>query len=126
MIKETLTNKEGFVNLKYFIPSYLITAFNKRMSELTPVRASSSQKQYAEGENIKNLPDISVWWSQVVDNWPEVIKIRRILDPLIIQNFTRFQFYVSDVVTIKGKSTWINPHVDTPHRFDKWNFDEKL
>ncbi len=126
MIKETLTIKEGFVNLQNFIPSYLINAFNKRLNELNPVRASSSKKQYAEKENIKQLPDVSVWWSQIVDSWPELIKIRRIVDPLVMQNFTKFNFYVSDVVTIKSNSQWINPHVDTPHRFSKWNFDETL
>ena len=125
-ITQTLTTGNGYVNLQGFIPSHLITTFRKRVFDLYPVRASSSKKVYAERDDIKNLEDISVWWSQQVDDFPETQAIRRIVDPLIIQNFVSLKHYVSDVVTINSKSTWINPHVDTPHRFAKWNYDPRL
>ena len=35
-------------------------------------------------------------------------------------------FYASDIVTINGDSKWVNPHVDTPHRFKEWNMDSRL
>jgi len=123
---ETLSRGEGYINLQSFIPNHLITNFRKRMFDLRPVRASSSKKVYAERDDIKNLEDISVWWSQTVNDYPETLAIRRLLDPLVTQNFANFAFYVSDVVTINAKSTWINPHVDTPHRFTKWNYDPRL
>lgn len=125
-INISLTTGEGYVNLQNFVPSHLITSFRKRVFELKPVRASSSKKVYAERDDIKNLEDISVWWSQQVDDFPETLAIRRLVDPLIVQNFGKFSHYISDVVTINSKSTWINPHVDTPHRFTKWNYDPRL
>lgn len=125
-IKETLTTGEGYVNLQNFIPSHLITNFRKKIYDLIPVRASSSKKQYAEKTEIKKLPDISVWWSQAVDDFDETKAIRRIVDPLIFHNFGNFSHYISDVVTINSKSTWVNPHVDTPHRFENWNYDPRL
>jgi len=127
---EDLTQKlmrgEGYINLQSFIPSHLITNFRKRLFDLYPVRASSSKKQYAEKDDIKNLSDISVWWSQSVDDFDETKAIRRLVDPLILQNFTRFSHYITDVVTINSKSGWLSPHVDTPHRFTKWNYDARL
>lgn len=126
MIKEKLIEKEGYCLLEHLIPNYLITSFNKRLEDLYPVRASSKNKIYAEKNNIKNLSDISVWWSQSVDEFPELMSIKRIIDPLIIQNFTNLSHYVSDVVTINPKTNWINPHVDTPNRFKKWNYDKSL
>lgn len=125
-INLSLNRGEGYVNLQNFIPSHLITNFRKRMFDLKPVRASSSKKVYAERDDVKTLDDISVWWSQQVDDFPETQAIRRLVDPLIIQNFGTFSHYISDVVTINSKSTWINPHVDTPHRFTKWNYDPRL
>lgn len=125
-IIETLTVGEGYIILQNFIPNHLITNFSKRICELLPVRASSSKKVYAEREHVQKLEDISVWWSQTVDAFPETLAIRQLVDPLITENFSEFSHYVSDVVTISSKSTWINPHVDTPHRFTKWNYDSKL
>jgi len=125
-IKEKLVTGPGYVLLESFIPSWLISAFKARMMDLKPVRASSADKKYAERDDIKNLPDISVYWSQAVDDFDEVIKIRRLVDPLITQNFPRLSHYISDTVTINPGSNWINPHVDTPHRFSKYNYDPRL
>ena len=36
------------------------------------------------------------------------------------------EWYASDIVTINAGSTWINPHVDTPHRFKKYNFNKNF
>jgi len=96
------------------------------LSELYHVRASSSKKAYAEKEDIKNLENISVWWSQTVHEFPETQKILKLIDPLIKTNFTNLTFYASDVVTILSGSNWVSPHVDTPHRFSKYNFDKRL
>lgn len=125
-LRNKLVNEEGYHLYEKLIPSFYITDLNKRLLELYPVRASSSDKIYAEKDDIKNLPDISVWWSQTVENFPEVTKIKRIIDPIVLSAFPKLQFYASDIVTINKGSKWISPHVDTPHRFAKYNFDKRL
>lgn len=125
-IKDTINNKEGYVLLEGMIPRLLIADFNNRSKDLYPVRAVSSTRKYAERDDIKNLDDITVWWSQEVSEFPEVKKILKIVDPVITSNFGNLRFYASDTVFIKSGSSWINPHVDTPHRFKKYNFDKRL
>jgi ectoine hydroxylase-related dioxygenase (phytanoyl-CoA dioxygenase family) len=125
-IKPTLESKEGYMIWESFIPELCITDFNNRLKDLYPVRASSSKKVYAERDNIKNLEDISVWWSQSVTDFPEVKKIQKYIDPIIEHNLPNLKHYASDCVFINSGSTWVNPHVDTPHRFDKWNYDKRL
>ncbi len=125
-LKSTIENGEGYIIWESFIPEILIADFKNRLKDLYPVRASSSKKVYAERDNIKNLEDISVWWSQSVSDFPEVQKIQKLIDPIIEHNFTNLKHYASDCVFIKAGSTWVNPHVDTPHRFDKWNLDKRV
>lgn len=125
-IRDSLITGKGYEILESFIPAILISDFKARLKDLYPVRASSSKKVYAERDDIKNLEDISVWWSQMVDEWPESKAIRKLIDPIIKSHFADLEMYANDVVFIKSGSSWINPHIDTPHRFDKWNFDKKL
>lgn len=123
--KKILIDKEGFVIIENLIPHTLIDNVVSRLSELKPVRASSKTKIYAEREQIKNLPDIAVWWSQMVMDWPEVKEIEKITRPYM-GVLNQPIFYASDIVTIEKNSNWINPHVDTPHRFAQYNFDRNL
>ena len=125
-IKPIIETGAGYVIWESFIPELYISDFNARLKDLYPVRASSSKKVYAERDDIKNLEDISVWWSQSVSEFPEVKKIQRFIDPVMEHNFPNLKFYASDCVYIKAGSTWVNPHVDTPHRFSKWNYDKRL
>jgi ectoine hydroxylase-related dioxygenase (phytanoyl-CoA dioxygenase family) len=121
-----LTEGPGYIFLENVIPDDLIDGINSKLDTLYPVRASSADKHYAEKDAIKNLPDISVWWSQMTMDWPEVIAINDILMPRISEELDNAIWYASDVVTINGDSKWVNPHVDTPHRFEQWNEDERL
>jgi len=125
-LKNTLEQGQGYEILSGFIPSVLIADYKKILGQLHPVRASSSKKVYAEREEIEKLDDISVWWSQTVETFPEFQKIKKLVDPVIYNNFPTLQFYASDNVTINARSQWLSPHVDTPHRFEKWNFDKRL
>lgn len=125
-IKEQLTTGKGYVIYEHFLPSYLIADIKSILSEVYPVRASSSKKVYAERDDIKNLEDISVWWSQSVDGYKPVQKVRQLIDNIVENNFAKLKFYASDIVTIKSGSTWVSPHVDTPHRFEKWNYVKDL
>ena len=121
-----LTEGEGYLFFENSIPVELIDAINSKLDTLYPVRATSSGKIYAEGDKIKDLPDISYWWSQMVMDWPEVISVNDILLPIISEQLDNAVFYASDIVTINGDTKLVNPHVDTPHRFKRWNTDERL
>lgn len=125
-IKDKLESAEGYLILPGFIPALLVADYKSILKDLYPVRASSSKKVYAERDDIKNLEDISVWWSQTVHDYKPFKDIKKLVDPLVQNNFPNLAFYASDTVTINPKSQWISPHVDTPHRFDKWNFDKRL
>jgi ectoine hydroxylase-related dioxygenase (phytanoyl-CoA dioxygenase family) len=121
-----LVEGDGYLFFENIIPIDLIDSINNKLDTLYPVRAVSSDRQYAERDKIKELPDINVWWSQMVMDWPEVQTINELLIPKINLELNDAVFYASDVVTINGDSKWINPHVDTPHRFKQWNEDERL
>jgi hypothetical protein len=121
-----LTVGKGYVVLENLIPLSYIDEVLTIYPKLHPVRASSSDKVYAERDDIETLKDISVWWSQTVDQFEPVIKIKEILDKLIEPTLPNIKFYASDTVTINPYSRWVSPHVDTPHRFDLWNFDKRL
>ena len=125
-IKSIIENKEGYVLLERVIPHNLIDDFVSKISELKPVRASNSDKKYAERDAIKELENINVWWSQEVSQLIECQKIKDIIDPILTTNFPNLEFYASDCVFIESKSQWVNPHVDTPYRFKKYNFDKRL
>lgn len=126
IIKSQLTQEDGYIVIERCIPEVLIDNLTKRLYELYPVRASSSNHKYAERDEIKNLTDISVWWSQMVMHWPEVIEIEKIVSEHIKVHLNNLAWYASDIVVIEGFSKWINPHVDTPHRFKKYNYDKRL
>lgn len=125
-IKNIIESQEGYIVITNIIPIDLIDSFYSKLSELRPVRASSSKKVYAEKEQIQHLSDIAVWWSQTVEKYHEVIKIEKIIGEIIKKNFETLDFYTSDTVTIQAYTNWINPHVDTPHRFKRWNYDKRL
>jgi ectoine hydroxylase-related dioxygenase (phytanoyl-CoA dioxygenase family) len=124
--KDFLTNGDGWLVKERLIPETLIDNFVDRMHELHPVRALSRDKQYAEKDNIKDLKDISIWWSQTVMDWPEMQAIKAIIDEQVNPTLDLPTFYASDVVVIESQSNLTNPHVDTPHRFKQWNEDERL
>ena len=58
-------------------------------------------------------------------DWNDINKIKILISKIKLE-LDDALFYASDVVTINGDSKWINPHVDTPHRFKQWNEDERL
>lgn len=124
--KSVLTEGEGYKVLPGFIPRTLISHFLLRLKDLYPIRAISNDKKYAERDDIKNLENISVWWSQTVDHMPEAQAIQKLVNPIIQTHFTNLNMYANDTVTISAGSTFVNPHVDTPHRFSKYNFDKRL
>ena len=48
-------------------------------------------------------------------------QINDIVFPIIQSHMQGAEFYASDIVTINGPSRWVGPHVDTPHRFERYN-----
>ena len=123
---KNLTEGEGYIFLESVIPADLIDNINSKLDTLRMVRASSSGKTYAERDKIKDLPNVSVWWSQMIMDWPEVNIINDFLITRIEKELDNAVLYASDIVTINGDSKWVNPHVDTPHRFKKWHNDTRL
>lgn len=126
MVKSQLIDGNGYVVIDNLIPLNLIDSVQSKVETLHPVRASSSNKKYAEKDKIKELPDIAVWWSQMVMDWPEVIEINNILYEKVKEHLHDAVWYASDIVVIEKQSKWVNPHVDTPHRFKKYNYDKRL
>jgi ectoine hydroxylase-related dioxygenase (phytanoyl-CoA dioxygenase family) len=126
VVKHQLTTGNGYLILEKIIPDELIDSILAKKELLYPVRASSSNKKYAERNEIEKLPNVSVWWSQFVMDWPEVIQIEQLINPTVNMHLPKAEWYASDIVTINAGSTWINPHVDTPHRFKKYNFNKNF
>lgn len=126
IVKSQLTENTGYIVLEKIIPDHLVDSIVAKLDTLYPVRASSSTKKYAEKDDIKNLTDISVWWSQMVMDWPEVIEINNLIIDKVKEHLHNAEWYASDIVTIEKHSKWINPHIDTPHRFKKYNYDRRL
>jgi ectoine hydroxylase-related dioxygenase (phytanoyl-CoA dioxygenase family) len=124
--KAILTEGEGYKVLPGFIPRDLIASFNTRLKDLYPVRAASNDKSYAEKSDIQKLTNVAVWWSQLLHDMPESQAIRKLIDPIITAHFGNMVMYANDSVTISAGSTFVNPHVDTPHRFKKFNYDTRL
>ena len=117
----------GYVVIERHIPETLIDSINNRLNELKPVRALSSDKKYAEKDKIQTeLKDIAIWWSQMVMDWDEVKAIEKLISPIVLPRMTNGKWYASDIVTIETQSNFVNPHVDTPHRFPKWTEDKRL
>jgi ectoine hydroxylase-related dioxygenase (phytanoyl-CoA dioxygenase family) len=124
--KQILIEQDGYMILEDVIPHNLLDSFNSKIDTLHIVRASSSEKVYAERGEISNLPDISVWWSQLIMDFPEVIEMNNIISEVVSECINDSVWYASDTVIINPKSEWVNPHVDTPHRFTKWADDRRL
>lgn len=120
------TEGEGYIILKDIIPTELINNLIHRIPDLYPVRASSADKEYAERDDISSLNSIAVWWSQSVLDLPEAKEIEELIGSLIRYNFQNMRLYSSDVVFVNPYTNYVNPHVDTPHRFKQYNFNHKL
>ena len=125
-LRQILKDEAGYMVFEKLIPEKLIDSAVEKFTDLYPVRASSSKKRYAERDKIKELEDISVWWSQLVGEREEVKAIQTYVDHYASQILKDPVMYASDVVFIEANSVWVNPHVDTPYRFNKWNFDQEL
>lgn len=124
--RNKLTDLEGWFVEPVFVPIEKINQFNLRLDDLVPQRALDVDKQYAEGAAIAQLNDVAVWWSQQVLDWIEFQSIEESTRHLAVDLLTEPVLYAADVVTIEPTGRIINPHVDSPHRFEQWNFDRRL
>jgi ectoine hydroxylase-related dioxygenase (phytanoyl-CoA dioxygenase family) len=121
-----LITGDGYVVIENVIPHELLDSLVSKQDTLYPVRASSNNKKYAERDEIKNLPNISVWWSQMVMDWPEVIEIEKLISVEVLKYLSDPVWYASDIVVLEPNSKWISPHIDTPHRFKAYNYNKNL
>jgi ectoine hydroxylase-related dioxygenase (phytanoyl-CoA dioxygenase family) len=124
--RKKLIYGKGWLLKKSYIKDSLIDIFYDRIDRLGPRRAIDINKNYAEGAGILDLGKLAIWWSQQVLDWPEFQSIEKITFDLVRSILLDPRLYAADVVTIEPGSNIINPHVDTPHRFPEWNFDQRL
>ncbi len=124
--RKKLIHGKGWLLKKSYIGESLIDTFYDRIDRLGPRRAIDINKKYAEGAGILDLDKLAIWWSQQVLDWAEFQSIEKITFDLVRNILLDPRLYAADVVTIEPGSNIINPHVDTPHRFPEWNFDQRL
>ncbi len=124
--RKKLIHGKGWLLKKSYISESLIDTFYDRIDRLGPRRAIDINKKYAEGAGILDLDKLAIWWSQQVLDWAEFQSIEKITFDLVRNILLDPRLYAADVVTIEPGSNIINPHVDTPHRFPEWNFDQRL
>jgi ectoine hydroxylase-related dioxygenase (phytanoyl-CoA dioxygenase family) len=124
--RKKLIHGKGWLLKKSYINESLIDTFYDRIDRLGPRRAIDINKKYAEGAGILDLDKLAIWWSQQVLDWAEFQSIEKITFDLVRNILLDPRLYAADVVTIEPGSNIINPHVDTPHRFPEWNFDQRL
>jgi ectoine hydroxylase-related dioxygenase (phytanoyl-CoA dioxygenase family) len=127
LLRGQLETGTGWHVIHNAFPETLIDEVNNNLHRLKPTRGFNKQRTYIEGDIIKDWEsNLMLWWSQQTTNFPGVQEINQI----ILKQFNGLLddpvLYASDVVTIEPGSTIVNPHVDTPHRFTQWNFDERM
>lgn len=127
LLRYQLTKGTGWHLMHNAFPINLIDQVNANLDMLRPRRGFTTGRTYVEGDtNKRYFGPLSLWWSQQVRDMPGVMEINdvilRIIDPLLDSAV----LYATDVVTIEPGSTIVNPHVDTPHRFRPWNFDDRM
>jgi hypothetical protein len=127
-LRDQLIVGTGWHLVENAIPQNLIDQFNTRLSELVPCRGFTTAKSYIEGKLIRGIDsnNLSIWWSQQTSKWKEAQEIISIVERYVKSAMIAPTVYASDVVTISPGNNFINPHVDTPHRFDEWNYDTRL
>jgi len=125
-IKQKLIEGEGYVILEQILTESITSPALQKHSSTSMVRASTVDLQYAEKENCKLLNNIAVYWSDTQIDSDCTKIIHAFLIPFIKSVSNTLDLYSSDYVTIVSNTEYCNPHIDTPHRFKKYNFDNRL
>lgn len=116
---------KGFTVFNQLLDPADVLAVEARHLDLIPNRGHGSDNAYWPQDRIKDCPELGLWWSQLVHDWPEVKKITNILRDKVGHLFEDPCLYIADIITNTPKNKFIKPHIDSPYRFDQWheNFD---
>lgn len=116
---------QGVELLKQCVPHTLLEAVRQRLPELTATRGHLRGSNRYVSQPISGTGSLSQlwqqWWSQSVLQWPVLQQIHHLLWPRVLVHMPTAELYAADFVTVCGPSEWVNPHVDTPHRFEPFN-----
>jgi len=123
-LKEIFLNQGFFIAREILDPS-LIHSINLRVKDLTPDRGHDVDNKYWPQHVVKDCPELALWWSQQIVDWPQVQYIGSVLLDTVGFLFDDPCVYVADIISNTPKNKFIKPHIDSPYRFDKWheNFD---
>jgi len=124
-IKLDLVSGPGFLVKDNVISTELIDKIAERMPELHPVRASNHNIKYVESDKVAQMTDMAVWWSQQL-NWEEIHAINHIVSPIVKLHLETATLHQSNILCINPFTNWINPQIDTPHKFEAFNFDKRF
>lgn len=117
--------EQGFSVFTGLLDPADVQAVEDRHSDLIPNRGHGIDNAYWPQEQVKDCPELGLWWSQLVHEWPEVKKINKVLLDTVGHLFDNPTLYIADIITSSPKNKFIKPHIDSPYRFDRWhdNFD---
>lgn len=118
---EHCLRSQGFLILKNFVRQDLIRSIVNNEQNLIPDRGHGADNRYWPRDRVNLCPELALWWSQQISQWPEVADITDALVNKLGFLFEDTQVYVADVITNTPKNKFIKPHIDSPYRFDEWH-----
>jgi ectoine hydroxylase-related dioxygenase (phytanoyl-CoA dioxygenase family) len=116
---------KGYIVFDQLLDPSDVLAVEARHKHLIPNRGHGVDNAYWPQDRIKDCPELGLWWSQLVHDWPEVAKITEKLTSKVGHLFENPTLYIADIITNEPTNKFIKPHIDSPYRFDRWheNFD---
>lgn len=116
----------GFIVFNRLLDNNDVVSVEARHKELVPCRGHGIDNSYWPKDRIANCPELALWWSQQVTDWPEVQRISNTLLDKLGFLFDDPAIYVTDIISNTPKNKFIKPHIDSPYRFDRWHNEVEL
>lgn len=113
--------EQGYIVFNQLLDPADVMAVEARYKDLIPNRGHGIDNAYWPQDRIKDCPELGLWWSQLVDEWPEVAKITEVLKNKVGHLFEDPCLYIADIITNEPSNKFIKPHIDSPYRFDRWH-----
>jgi len=113
--------RDGFFVARDIIDPSVIHSINSRVRDLVPNRGHGIDNKYWPQDLVHECPELALWWSQQLTDWPQVRTVGNILINTVGFLFKDPCVYVADVITNTPKNKYIKPHIDSPYRFEKWH-----
>lgn len=113
--------EQGFLVLHNFIDQWLIDSINGQVNKLVPNRGHGVDNKYWPQDRVHECPELALWWSQQLIDWPEIQEIGQTLINTMGFLFSHPRVYVADIISNTPKNKYIKPHIDSPYRFEQWH-----